>query len=84
MPTTRVRKSGNSIVLTVPPHYAKERNIKVGQEVTFEIIPKVDLSKLWGAGKHLKIDAQKAKDELRKEWGRSDAKLSRIFDKQNR
>ena len=84
MPTTRVRKSGNSIVLTVPPYYVKERNIKVGQEVTFEIIPKVDLSKLWGVGKHLKIDAQKAKDELRKEWDRSDAKLSRIFDKQNR
>ena len=84
MPTTRIRKSGNSIVLTVPPHYVKERNIKVGQEVTFEIIPKVDLSKLWGAGKHLKIDAQKAKDELRKEWERSDAKLSRSFDKQNR
>ena len=84
IPTTRVRKSGNSIVLTVPPHYVKERNIKIGQEVTFEIISKVDLSKLWGAGKHLKMDAQKAKDELRKEWGRSDAKLSRIFDKQNR
>lgn len=79
MPTARVRKSGNSIVLTVPPHYVKERNIKVGQEVTFEIIPKVDLSKLWGAGGHLKIDAQKAKDELRKEWNRSEAKLSRLL-----
>ena len=81
MPTAKIRKSGNSIVLTVPPHYVKERNIKVGQEVTFEIIPKVDLSKLWGAGKHLKINAQKAKDELRKEWNRSDSKLSRLFDK---
>ena len=68
MPTTRVRKSGNSIVLTVPPHYVKERKLRIGQEVTFEIIPKVDLSKLWGASKHLNIDAQKAKDELRKEW----------------
>ena len=81
MPTTRVRKSGNSIVLTIPPHYVKERNIKIGQEVTFEIIPKVDLSKLWGAGKHLKIDAQKAKDELREEWNRRDSKFSKLFGK---
>ena len=81
MPTAKIRKSGNSIVLTVPPHYVKERNIKVGQEVTFEIIPKVDLSKLWGASKHLKIDAQKAKDELRREWHMSEAKLFRHFDK---
>ena len=77
MVTAKVRKSGNSTVVVLPPHYVRERNIKVGQEITFEIIPKVDLSKLWGAGKHLKIDAQKAKDELRMEWGRSESKLSR-------
>ena len=68
MPTAKVRKSGNSIVLVLPSHYVKERKIKVGEELTFEVIPKVDLSRLWGRGKHLKIDAQKAKDELRKEW----------------
>lgn len=68
MPTSRIRKSGNSTVLVLPPHYVRERKLRIGQEVTFEIIPKVDLSKLWGASKHLNIDAQKAKDELRKEW----------------
>ena len=68
MPTAKIRKSGNSTVLVLPTHYLKERNLRIGQEVTFEIIPKVDLSKLWGVSKHLKIDAQKAKDELRKEW----------------
>ena len=68
MPTAKIRKSGNSTVLVLPPHYVKERKLRIGQEVSFEIIPKVDLSKLWGASKHLDIDAQKAKDELRKEW----------------
>ena len=70
MVTVKVRKSGNSIVVVLPPHYVKERKLRIGQEVNLEIIPRVDLSKLWGASKHLKIDAQKAKDELRKEWGK--------------
>ena len=36
--------------------------------VEFEVFKKTDLSKLWGMSRHLKIDAQKAKNELRKEW----------------
>ena len=68
MPTARVRRSGNSTVLVLPPAYVKERKLKLGEEVGFEVFRKVDLSKLWGISKHLKIDAQKAKDELRKEW----------------
>ena len=68
MVTTKVRKSGNSIVVVLPPHYVREKKIKIGQEVNLEIIPRVDLSRLWGASKHLNIDAQKTKDELRKEW----------------
>ena len=63
MVTTKVRKSGNSIVVVLPPHYVREKKIKIGQEVNLEIIPRVDLSRLWGASKHLNIDAQKAKDE---------------------
>ena len=68
MVAAKVRKSGNSIVVVLPPHYVREKKIKIGQEVNLEIIPRVDLSRLWGASKHLNIDAQKAKDELRKEW----------------
>ena len=68
MPTTKIRKSGNSTVLVLPPHYLKERGFKEGDDVGFELFRKEALKKLWGRGKHLKIDAQKAKDELRKEW----------------
>ena len=47
----------------------KEKNLKVGDIVNFEVYPSTNpLRKLWGSGKHLKIDAQKAKDELREEW----------------
>ena len=46
----------------------KKKNLKVGDIVNFEIFHTNPLRNLWGASKHLKIDAQKAKDELRKEW----------------
>jgi len=68
MPTARVRKSGNSTVLVIPPEDVKEQGLKIGENVDYMILRKHDLSKLWGISKHLKIDAQKAKDELRKEW----------------
>ncbi|MBI2541648.1 hypothetical protein HYV80_02990 [Candidatus Woesearchaeota archaeon] len=68
MPTAKIRKSGNSTVLVLPPYYLKERGFEVGQDVGFELFRKESLKKLLGRGKHLKIDAQKVKDELRKEW----------------
>ena len=69
MPTTRIRKSGNSNVIVLTPEYMEQKNLKNGQIVQYEVSSKAGLEKLWGMGKHLKIDAQKAKDELRKEWG---------------
>ena len=69
MPTTKIRKSGNSNVIVLPPEYMEEKKLKTGQTVQFEVSSKAGLEKLFGIGKHLKIDAQKAKDELRKEWG---------------
>ncbi len=68
MPEAKIRKSGNSTVLVLPPEIVKERHLRVGETVGFQIFKKVNLKKLLGVSKHLKIDAQKAKDELRKEW----------------
>ena len=68
MPTSQVRKSGNSTVLVLPPEYVKQRELKIGEEVGFEVFRNVDLKPLLGRGRHLKLDAQKAKNELRKEW----------------
>ncbi len=69
MPIAKVRKSGNSTVLVIPPEEVREKGIKVGESIEYMLFKKVDLSKLFGRGKHLKIDAQKVKNELRKEWG---------------
>lgn len=68
MPISKIRKSGNSTVLVIPPEFLREKNIKIGEDVEFQIFKKVDLKQLFGRGKHLALDAQKAKDELRKEW----------------
>ncbi len=68
MPKAKIRKSGNSTVLVLPSDFVKERNIRLGETVEFEVFRKVSLKHLFGRGKHLHIDAQKAKDELRKEW----------------
>ncbi len=68
MAISKVRKSGNSTVLVLPPDLVRERKIEIGETVEFEIFRKADLSKLFGRGSHLKLNAQKAKDELRKEW----------------
>ena len=49
--------------------HMKKKNLKVGDIVNFEVYPLTNhLNKLWGTSKHLKIDAQKAKEELREEW----------------
>lgn len=68
MPEAKIRKSGNSTVLVLPPEVVRGRNLKIGETVGFEVFKKVDLRTLFGRGKHLKVDAQKAKDELREEW----------------
>jgi antitoxin component of MazEF toxin-antitoxin module len=68
MPIAKIRKSGNSTVLVLPPEILKERNISVGENVEYQIFKAVNLKKLLGRSKHLKINAQKAKNELRKEW----------------
>ena len=46
MPTAKIRKSGNSTVLVLPPFYVKDRKLKVGEEVSFEIFQKNALREL--------------------------------------
>ena len=82
MPTTKIRKSGNSNVIVLPPEYMQQKNLKTGQEVQYEVSSKAGLQKLFGSLKGLKIDTQKFKDELRKEEAISDAKMFRLHEKQ--
>lgn len=39
MVTATVRKSGNSLVLTIPPEIVREKNLRPGQMVGVEIQP---------------------------------------------
>ena len=68
MVLAKIRKSGNSTVAVLPPHYVKERGIQIGQDVEFLVVPVSPLKSLFGRGKHLKIDSQKAKNFLRTQW----------------
>ncbi len=68
MPIAKIRKSGNSTVLVIPPEEIEEKNLHIGETVEYLILKKGNIKNLWGMSKHLKIDAQKAKDELREEW----------------
>ncbi len=68
MATATVRKSGNSTVLVIPPEVIQEKKLKIGETVEFEIFKKADLRNFFGRGKHLSIDAQKTKNELRRSW----------------
>ena len=45
MPTSKIIKFGKGAAIIIPPEYMKERNLKVGQEVYFEIfkISKTDV-----------------------------------------
>ncbi len=62
-----IKFGNNGMAIVIPPEYMKERSLKVGDIIQFEVF-QTPLMKLWESGRHLKIDAQKAKDELRKEW----------------
>ena len=68
MPTAKLRKSGNSVVLVVPPDLLKQQQLAVGEIVEYLLVKKADLGAWFGKGKHLNINAQKAKDMVRKEW----------------
>ena len=46
----------------------RENFIKWLAEIEYQIFKKGNVRNLWGKSRHLKIDAQKAKDELRREW----------------
>ena len=68
MPIAKIRKSGNSTVLVIPPEVIKEKELEIGETIEYQIFKKGNVRNLWGKSRHLKIDAQKAKDELRREW----------------
>ncbi len=66
----KLKKWGSSLGLIVPKEIVLKERLKEGEEVIFEIKKKINLKEVFGALKNWKIDSQKVKDELRKEWAK--------------
>ena len=66
----RLRKWGNSFGVVVPLEVLKRMKIMEGEEVLLEIKKKNAMRELFGSLKKWKINSQKAKEELRREWNK--------------
>lgn len=67
---TKLKKWGNSIGIVIPNRAIIEKNLKEGEEVIIDIKKKDKIKEIFGSLKDWKIDSQKMKEELRKEWGK--------------
>ena len=64
----KLKKWGSSLGLIVPADIVKKENLKEGEEIVFSIKKKNPLMETFGTLKDWKVDAQKLKDEARKDW----------------
>lgn len=67
---TKLRTWGSSLGLVVPSDVVQAEHLREGEEVIIEIRRKNTLQELFGKLKSWKIDPQKMKDELRREWAK--------------
>jgi len=66
----KLRRWGSSLGLIVPKEFVLKQRLKSGEEVLFEIKKKTLVKDIFGALKDWKVNSQKVKDELRKEWNK--------------
>jgi len=64
----QLKSWGSSLGVVVPKEVVKAEHLKEGDEITIEIHRKSSIREIFGSMPNLKIDAQKMKDEIRKEW----------------
>lgn len=64
----RAKEWGNSLGIIIPREIANREHIKANEDVIVEIKRKNALREIFGSRKGWKINTQKLKDELRKEW----------------
>lgn len=64
----RIKEWGNSLGITIPKEIVIQEKLFPNQEITITIEKETTLRGFFGKGRRKKIDTQKAKDELRKEW----------------
>ncbi len=64
----KIKRIGGSFFGRFPAHDAKLLKLRENQELMVNVTDRKDYMKLFGIGRHLKLDPQKIKDELRGEW----------------
>ena len=64
----RLRKWGNSVGIVIPAEVLKEKDLEEDEDVLVEISKKNSIEDLFGSLKKWKINAQKEKEILRREW----------------
>jgi len=67
---TKLRKWGNSVGVVIPNEFLRKNNLREGQEIIIEIVKKNTIKELFGSLKDWKIDSQKLKEDLRKDWSK--------------
>ncbi len=77
---TKLRRWGNSFGIVVPQRAIESEKAREGDEVIILLKKEKDnvLKEMFGALKEWKIDAQRAKDELRKEEKEAERKKWRV------
>ena len=66
--TTTIKSWGSSLGVVIPKEIVKAEHLQVGEEVIIEVHKKHAIRDIFGSLKDCKIDSQKMKDDLRKEW----------------
>ena len=66
----KLRRWGSSLGLIVPKELVLKQRLKPGEEVLFEIKKKTLVKDIFGVLKDWKVNSQKVKVELRKEWNK--------------
>ncbi len=79
----KLKRWGNSMGIILPKEFVDKQRLKENEKVSISIIKEIDLSPIFGSLKNLKLDAQKFKDEIRKEEGALEEKEWKRHQKQH-
>ncbi len=66
--TTRLKRWGNSLGIVIPSETIKQKSLQEDEEVIITIERKKKIREIFGSLRSWKINAQKVKNESRKEW----------------
>lgn len=68
---TKVKKWGNSLGVVLPRDLTRNEKVKAGDKIKIIVIKEQNtLKDVFGSLKNWKVDSQKLKDDLRKEWSK--------------